>query len=334
MAKKSEAVSTVADMTRHLESGDLKNVYLFYGEEEYLKDFYIGKLCGYLSEASSGDIIRFDGKVKASEVQSACETMPMFGGNTVVLVRDSGIFKSAGKGTDNDFSFLVDIPEDSYVIFRENDVDKRNKNFKIASDCGIEFECRYQKENVIIKILARQAALMNRNISAAAASLMITGIGPELVRLINEVNKLALLVDEGGTIEPSHVREACELSLGAKIFDLTDGIAENNKEKALTMLQVLLEDKMPPPRIMDSIGRQFMQLYNVKCMLDRGMNKNDIAAALSLHSFVAAKLIKQSKMYTRSLLSERIGLVADMDMRVKSGTIDPVRALELIVEGV
>ena len=333
MAEKGESITTVADMTKHVDSGVLKNVYLFYGEEEYLKDFYIGKLCRrLLASDSTEEAVKFDGKVKASEIQDACDAMPMFGSeSTVVLVRDSGIFKSAGKGAEHDFGFLSELPEDSYVIFRETEVDKRNKNYKTAAECGIVFECRYQKENVIVKVLARQAALHRRNITAQAVSLMVTGIGSDLVRLMNEVDKLSLLVEEGGTIDVSHVREACELSLGARIFDLTDGIAENNREKALTMLNVLLADRTPPARIMDSIGRHFMQLYNVKCMENNGMGKAEIISALSLHEFVATKLLRQARNYTQALLSERIRMITEMDMRIKSGLIDPVNALELII---
>ncbi len=330
MSKKNETITTVADMTKHVDKGEIKNFYVFYGEEEYLKNFYVSKLCGRVSE-SSEDVIHFEGKIKASDLQNACESMPMFGGNTVVVVRDSGIFKNAGSGAESDFGFLSMLPEDSFVFFRETEVDKRNKNYKLAEEYGIVFECRYQKPEMIVKILERQAVSMGRHIGVDAVSLMVTGIGADLVRLINEVNKLALLVDEGETIKASHVRQVCELSLSAKIFDLTDGIAENNKEKSFTMLQVLLSDKMPPQQIMSSVGRHFMQLYNVRCMLDKGMSKADITSTLSLHEFVASKLIKQARNYTEAVLSQKIGLITQMDMGVKSGVMDPVNALELII---
>jgi DNA polymerase-3 subunit delta len=255
----------------------------------------------------------------------------MFGGNTVVTVRDSGIFKSAGSGADNDFGFLKDLPEDSFVFFRETEVDKRNKNYKILEECGVIFECKYQKPEMIIKILERQASSLGRHISVDAVSLMVTGIGQDLVRIISEVNKLSHLVEEGETIQASHVRQVCELSLSAKIFDLTDGIAENNKEKAFTMLQVLLADKMPPAQIMNSIGRHFMQLYNVRCLLDKGASKSEIISSLSVHEFVATKLMRQAKVYTEASASKKVKLIAEMDVAIKSGTMDPVNALEIII---
>ena len=331
MAKKDEVITSVSDMTKHVEKGDIKNVYLFHGDEEYLKNFFVKKLCGRVTDGVSDEIIHFDGKIKAPDLQNACESMPMFGGNTVVTVRDSGIFKNGGSGADNDFGFLAELPEDSFVFFRETEIDKRNKNYKILEDHGMVFECKYQKPEMIVKILERQAISQGRHISADAVSLMVTGIGSDLVRLINEVNKLSHLVGEGETIQASHVREVCELSLSARIFDLTDGIAENNKEKSFTMLQVLLADKMPPQQIMSSIGRHFMQLYNVRCLLDRGASKNEIISALSVHEFVASKLIRQAKVYTQALVSRKIKLISDMDIAIKSGTMDPVNALEVII---
>ena len=338
MAEKNEPITRVADMTKHVERDVLKNVYLFYGEEEYLKDFYIGKLCRrLLGETGKDELVKFDGKVKASEIQDACDSLPMFGNeSTVVLVRESGVFKNAGKGAESDFGFLASLPEDSYVIFRETEIDKKTKNYQTALKCGIVFECCRQKENVIVQVLAKQAAKNGRNISAQAVSLMVTGIGFDLVRLMNEVDKLCLLVEEGGTIEVSHVREVCELSLSARIFDLTDGISGNNREKALTMLNVLLADKTPPAKIMAAIGQHFIQLYNIKCMEDSGMQRAEILAAceseMSIRSeFVVTKLLRQARNYTQAVLSDRIRMITEMDVQVKSGLIDSVNALELII---
>lgn len=339
MAEKSGAITRIADMTRHVERETLKNVYLFYGEEEYLKDFYIGKLCHRLLGGTETEgPVRFDGKGKAAEIQAACESLPMFGETacTVVLVRDSGAFKGAGKGPENDFGFLDELPEDSYVIFRETEIDKKTKNYQVAAKCGIVFECCRQKENIIAQVLAKQAAQNGRKISAQAVSLMVTGIGFDLTRLMNEVEKLCMLVGEGGTIEASHVREVCELSLSARIYDLTDGIVGNNREKALTMLHVLLEDKMPPAMIMAAVGQHFLQLYNVKCMDEKGMSRQEIfgvcEAEMAIRSeFVVTKLLKQAKNYTPAALADRIRMITEMDMRIKSGVMDPVNALELVI---
>jgi len=330
MAKKETGGMTVADMNKHIKEGAFGKVYLFYGQEEYLKDFYINSIVDAILHGDTLNYITFDGKITASQLSEACDTIPMFGEKIAVLVRNSGIFKLSGEKA-ADFDFVNYLSDDVCLIFRETEVDKRNKVYKSVSECGIVFECSRQPEIMIGKILARHADKLGCKITVDAVSLLVAGIGDDLLRLIEEVNKLALFVGEGGEIDEGTVREVCALSISATVFNLTDSLADNDREKSYKFLQTLLDDRVEPRYIFSMISNNYIRLYDTKQLIEKGVPQNEIAQRLGVVDFVAKKLCRRCRSYSLAYLKDKIDLCAALDMDSKSGRIDDVTMLDILL---
>jgi len=329
MAKKTDSGITLTEMIKTLKIGELKHVYLFYGDENYLKDFFTKTVLTRFDTNADG-IIRLDGKVTAGDIAEAAESSPLLMSSTVVIVRDSGLFKS-GK-TESDFSFLEELSEDSCIIFKESVVDARSSLFKLVSSCGIAYACNPQPEFEIVKILVHEANINNRSITQSAISLLFAGLGCDIYLLINEVDKLCMLVEEGGTIDERHVKYASELSIDAKIFDLTDGIAEKNKEKALLQLKALIDDKMAPQQILSAIANHFIKLNTVATLFSKGVTPREIAEKQGMYEFQVKKLISQSKGYTKKTIEKALSIISDTDVKGKNGGMDTLVGIELIIQ--
>ena len=93
-----------------IRSGNLKQIYLLYGTEDYLKRQYRDKLKNALTAAgedsgmggmlSGGDgdmnFNRFEGKdINPKQVIDLAETLPFFAERRVILIENSGFFKNA-----------------------------------------------------------------------------------------------------------------------------------------------------------------------------------------------------------------------------------------------
>lgn len=330
MAKKEISGMTVADMNKHIKDGAFSKVYLFFGEEEYLKDFYINSITENILHGDTLNFITFDGKLNASQLNEACDTIPMFGEKIVILVRNSGIFKLSGDKS-AEFDFINYLTDDVCLIFRESDIDRRNKVYKTVSDTGIVFECSRQPENMIGKILARHADKLGCRITVDAVSLLIAGIGDDLLRLIGEVKKLALYVGEGGEIDEPAVRNVCALSVSATVFNLTDSLADNDREKSYKFLQTLLDDRVEPRYIFSMISNNYIRLYDTKQLLEKGVPQNEIAKRLGVVDFVAKKLCRQCKSCSLAYLKDKVNLCAELDMDSKSGRIDEITMLDILI---
>ena len=321
---------TVADMNKHIKDAEFVSLYLFYGPEEYLKDFYINGIADSILHGDTLNYLTFDGKITPDKLREACETIPMFGEKLVILVRNSGIFKSQGVKNE-DFDFIASLPGDVCLIFRENEADKRSKLYKTVEIRGIVFSCDRQTELMIGKILARHANKYGCRISKEAVSLLVAGIGNDLLRLIGETEKLVLCVGADGEIDENMVRDVCTLSVNATIFNLTDSLADNDKEKAYKFLQTLLDDRVEPRFIFTMISNNYTKLYDAKQLIEAGTNQYDLASKMGVAEFVAKKLYRQCRAYSLASLREKIDLCASLDMDSKSGRINEITALNIII---
>ena len=101
---------------------DIKNrafhqLYLLYGEEDYLKKMYKNSLKQAVLEGSDDiNYSYFEGKdTDVLQIKETVETLPFFNDYRLVIVEDSGFFKSANTLAD----YLEDMPESSIVVFVE-----------------------------------------------------------------------------------------------------------------------------------------------------------------------------------------------------------------------
>ena len=308
------------------------SVFLFCGPEEYFKDFY----CSRIKQKTVGEdplnYTKYTEKTDPLDIINNCGGYPMFGEMKLIVVCDSGYFTS--KRASGDLAdFVKDLPETSVLVFREKDADKNNALYKAVKSCGYVFECKRQEKDAIIKLLAKTARSSGRSISKEAAELMVLGVGDDAERLLSEMEKMVLMTDEGEMITEAHVREVCSLSISSKIWDLTDAIAYGNRDKANMYLHAMLEDGEPPIRILWHITNAYLKLYDAKAMRAEGRSYGEIASAIRSPEFVARKVCGQAGKMTFDYISERIEFSVDMGRRIRSGLIDQVRALELIIAG-
>ncbi|MDR0286924.1 MAG: DNA polymerase III subunit delta [Clostridiales bacterium] len=351
--KKASSEVSVEELSKDIKEGNFKSLYVFYGEEDYLKDFYINLLKKSLIGDNEFSYVKFEGKITPEAILWECETIPMLSENKVILIRNSGLFKPRGQaqaksddkavsdvenennsketGDADAWSFLAELPPQSYVIFKESDADKRSKMYKLALAHGSVMSCVKQNEENIRKVLKKTAERNNRNITPGAVNLMITGVSDNITRLLSELEKLILFTNEGGTISEQEVREVCELSFQSKIFDLTDAIGEGNHSKALQILENLLSAREPAQLILIMIGRQYLQLYNVKKLINKGATTAEVCSKVGVLEFVARKLMKQANFFTPEQLYKKAMFCMEMDESIKNGLIRDVTALELLV---
>ena len=127
----------------------LKQAYLLYGEEVYLRDFYKGKLLEAM--VTDGDTMNyniFEGKdIEAREIISIADTLPFFAEYRTILIKYSGFFKTANDELCD--YFKQGIPESTRFIFVEDEVDKRNRFYKAVKDLGNAVEFKTQDDNTL-----------------------------------------------------------------------------------------------------------------------------------------------------------------------------------------
>ena len=131
-----------------IKQGKLRQVYLLYGEERYLRRQYRDKLRGALCE--EGDTMNvhfFEGRgIDTAAVIDLAETMPFFARRRVIFLSDSGLFKSGGEKL---AEYLANPSETAFFVFTESEVDKRSRLYKAVQSRGYAAEFAVQDENTL-----------------------------------------------------------------------------------------------------------------------------------------------------------------------------------------
>ncbi|HIW21820.1 MAG TPA: DNA polymerase III subunit delta [Candidatus Dorea intestinavium] len=314
------------DLKKH----DFKNVYLLYGEEDYLKKQYKEKLKqAILPEDNSMNYAYFEGKgADEHEIIMLCETMPFLAEKRLVVVENSGFFKVK---KDEMGSYIANIPESTVLVFVENEIDKRNKVYKEVAKKGRAIEIKIQDERTLILWIASLIKKENKKVKESTIRYLIEKAGDNMESLSNELEKLFSYTLDQEEITIKDIDEIVTVRLQNHIFDMVDAVSTKKQKKALDLYNELLALKEPPMRILYMLGRQFRQLYEVKQLKSEGYSKSQIASKAGMHPFVVGKTMVQSDQFSLKKLKEIMEDALDLEKAVKTGDLKDITSVELFI---
>jgi DNA polymerase-3 subunit delta len=273
----------------------------------------------------------YEGKgINVNEIIDLAETMPFFSDRRVIVVENSGLFKEK---CDALADYLENSSDTTYFVFVENEVDKRGRLFKRVKEKGRAVELNCQDEGNLTKWVLGLLNKEEKKITQNAMQLFIAKTGPEMDNIYKELEKLICFVGRKDSITIDDVETICTTKVTNNIFDMVSAVADKQQKKALELYYDLLALKEPPMRILFLITRQFNLLLQVKDLKRLGFQANDIAKKVGLPSFVVNKYISQATSFSMDWLKTALSMCADSEEAVKTGKINDIMSLELLIIG-
>ena len=313
-----------------LESGKLKKVYLLYGEEVYLKNLYKKKLKdAVLPSGDTMNLSAYEGKgIQIREVIERAETLPFFADRRLVLIENSGFFKAASPEL---AEYIPRMPEETCMVFVENEVDRRGKLYKAVSSAGRAVELKRQNEKTLMNWVLSALRKEKKNITSATMELFLTRTGSDMEFIQNELEKLLCYTAGRDVITSEDVEQICTVRTENKIFDMINAVSEGKQKRALALYYDLLSLKEPPMRILYLITRQFNLLMQVKDMLEQAFSQDTIAQKLKIQSFIVRNCARQARSFGLKELKTVVKDCVDMEEAVKSGMMNDTMGVELLI---
>lgn len=318
------------NLKEDLSSGNLKKVYLLYGEETYLKTLYKNKLKNaVIPEGDTMNLSVYEGKnIDVKEVISQAETMPFFADRRLILIENSGFFKTASQEL---AEYLSGMPQETCMVFVENEVDRRGKLYKAVKNAGRAVELKRQDERTLMNWVLSTLRKEKKNITSATMELFLTHTGNDMEYIQKELEKLLCYTMGRDVITSEDVEQICTVRTENKIFDMIHAIAEKKQKKALDLYYDLLALKEPPMRILYLITRQFNLLMQVKQMQAQGFDQNSIAEKLKMQSFIVRNYLRQARSFQIEELKTAVRDCVDAEESVKTGRMNDVMSVELLI---
>lgn len=309
---------------------EIKNFYLFYGDEEYLKKYYAAQIKKKIipDEFIDMNFNTFDENVDA--IINSGMSLPFMNDYRLTIVNGSGLFAS-GKKNDTELFFksIDNFPASSVIIFCEDKIDKRNKLYKKINEIGLAAEIKKPTDKELVKWIMKMCKANKKTITADDAMhlLKITMGNMEFIK--NEIDKLIDYSSEN--ITRDDIDLLCTKSIDAKIFELVSAMGNKNLKLAVESYNNLIFLKEQPLMILTMISRQFVLILQSKIFSSCGEDYNSIAQKLGVRSFVISDCIRQSKNFSTETLVNAIKECSQVDYKIKIGKLTDKLAVENLI---
>ena len=323
-----------------LSAGTLGCAYIFYGEESYLREYYLVELRKTLVPAGFEDFNyhKLEGKdLTVQALSEMAEAMPMLAERTLIVVTDYDLFKLNEEQRERMIAFLEDIPPYCCVVFvYDTLVYKPNKTLKklckAIGDHVEAVEFRAAENSDLLSWIARRFKALGKEIDRQTAEYLIFTCGGLMTGLVPEITKIGTYA-KGKTITQKDIDAVADPVLSAEVFKLSDAVLQGDYDRAAGILGDLLKMQTEPIMILAALGSQLRRIYTARIAIDSGKDKYWLMELWDMKSDYPAKLLLSSaKKTTAAWCSDAVKMCQVLDRRMKSEKgIDSAGELKLLL---
>lgn len=310
-------------------------IILLFGEDTFRLRLKLNEIIEeYKKKHQSGlNFVRFNGSdLDFDNFKIETETSSMFEEKKLIVLEDIfnkkdfyEKFKDYLKG-----SGLKKSQEKIIVIFQEGKFS--DANFKKQVSMKEEFKKLTDRE--LAGWIKKQALAENVFFNDLAIRKIINYTGGDLWRINNEINKLVSYKREEGFVEEADIDLLVASKLNLNIFEALDALAGNNKAKAFNLFHSHLKEGESESYLFSMLAYQFRVLVKLKDLIERGVPFYELAKKSGLHPFVVKKSSYQLKSFELDKLKSLYKRLLDVNVAVKSGKLDELIALDLLLSEV
>ncbi len=310
-----------------IKTKNLKPLYLIYGEEGKLREDTVKKL---ETAALENDGIKdgFEGSFDPDEIINSANTLSLFGGKRLIVIKDSNCFGSSGY--EKLMDYFKNPNPDCVMIFNEKKVDKRSKLYKAFKKSGYEFECKKPSIKEIRAFYIKEAKAKGFGLDYDALEALTANSETDLAACENEFEKLCSYCLGKSNITSDDVENIVSKKMESKVFDLIDGVVFKKPARAIEILKNMMLLKENSVGIVISLAKQFRTILQYKFLSDK-MTNEEIAKHLGVHPYVITKASRQAKNFSNAQLLSALKDCRDLLENNFSGNIDIVNGIEVLI---
>lgn len=337
---------TTTELSKKLKTAP-QGVYLFYGEEEYLKRRYLEQIrkaiVGDVKDAAAafnhvkidgGDLAKF-----AAELDGLPMLMGFGGSGRLVELWDTD-FNKMKADTLSELCDLLSTVEDTTVIIyslsSELPVGTAKKPsatlaaFQKCADC-VNFE--RQKPQVLAGWVARHAQANGCFLSPELCRKLIDYCSADMFILAGETEKIAAYVRASGRniVEEADIYAVSSPSTIYGAFDFVNALLDRKIARAFVLLDDMKKRKEKPLDILGTVSKLCSELLQVRVLRDAGMTPPEIASKLKMHEYTLSLRLKSAGSRPIEALEKAVELCRDADRKMKSTRLDSYRLIELLI---
>lgn len=272
------------ELKQHIENKEFSNAYFIYGEESYLKEFYVNKLKEIIVEPAFADFNfhQYNGKdTSLDDILKDAEMLPMMSSYVFIHVSDYP-FGDSKNDCETIKEFLTDLPKTTILVFSYDNIVvdiRKNTKWKAVESAfakyGSSVNLEKRTEGDLVKLLVSGCKKRGALLTPDNARYLISASGSDIKTLINEIEKLSSYVN-GGEITKDIINQLAVKCLQARVYDLSKAIVKGDYNKAYSVLDTLFAMKEESVSVLSVISGCYVDMYRAKCAKIAGEPVEDV----------------------------------------------------------
>ncbi|MCD6549998.1 DNA polymerase III subunit delta [bacterium] len=306
-------------------------IILLHGQDSYRLKKKLKDILEQSKKESKGNLYlkRFSSKdFDFEEFKNEYQSTPLFLEKKFLILENL----SATDALKEVISFLKKQSDfkNTIVFYEESVLEEGSLLLKFVKKNGISFKFELLEEGELIKWIKEEFKKYKVEIDSSIASTLVEFFGNDLWLLSNEIRKIVLLSLNKGRITPESITHLVRTKLETDIFQTIEAISSQNKDKALRFLYRHIEQGDSPFYLLSMLRLQITNLLIVKELVQKGFPLDVISSKRKLSVFVVRKYIRLSYRFSLESLKKIYWKIFQYEIKIKTGKVDPVLALELL----
>ena len=310
-------------LKQNLSEGKPGQLYMFHGEETYLRDHYLEQLKKALIPAGmeAFNYHPLDGKgLTVQRLGEVVDALPMMSQHTLLVVSDYDLFKAPERERTLMAQLLEELPAYCCLVFLydilEYKPDARTKLAQTVKAHSTVVNFARQSPRELVDWVRRHFKAQGKEIDSRLCEELIFLCGDLMHSLQQEIGKIAAYA-KGDKITRADIEAVATPQLSAVVFRIADAIGEKNFDRAAATLGELYQMQKSPYEIMGAFGKQMRQLYSARLALAGGKGAAWVAQLWGMR-YPADRLLVSARRFSLQWCRRAVVRCAQTDLAMKS----------------
>jgi len=304
-----------------LKKKQYRSIYFLMGEEPYFLDLitdYISENALSEDEKGFNHVIMYGKDTDIYTVVDAAKRFPMMSQHQVVIVKEAQKLKG--------IDMLVHYAEKPLkstilvICYKYGTLDKRLKLYKTldkSKDAAV-FESKKMYDNQIPTWIITYLTERNFSIAPAAAVMLADYLGADLSKVVNELNKLMIILPANEKkITLEHIETNVGISKDYNVFELRKALGEKDVLKANRIIDYFARNPNANPivTVIWSLTSYFVSILTYHYLSDK--SQSAVASALKVNPFFVKDYVAAAQKYPAQKIVQIISILREYDLKSK-----------------
>jgi DNA polymerase-3 subunit delta len=333
-----EARKSREEFDRHLQTGKIAPVYLFEGDESYLRKEALDRLSQQVIDQTVRDFnvsevsASNDGLVQALAI---ARQLPLISSRRIVILTG---FETINEDRELEVldAYLCDPSPSTVFVFVTDGLDNRRRLTTLIRSKSVLVSFKPIEDREAPGWIAERILRAGVSIDASDANFLVATVGTDLQRLLREADKLTTYVGPGGRIRRGEIEKLVRYSREHTNFDISDAVLEGNREKALRLVDRIFSEKSESPQtlsilILGTLGGVFRRMLAAKELITQGAPNEEVARVAGLPSFKVGAFNERVRRMSMETIIRGVTRIAETDVALKSSLATPRLQIEMLI---